>query len=432
MTIKSNTILRYQNNHSHRDTAYQELKQEISSDLTKSIKTAYNDTQRILIKENIPDRAVAALFPRFSTVNNTLYKIKATKRPPIPSDFSKLTITGDYLITTKKQPFLRYDNRSSTSIIIIFVDNECLKYLADAKEWFIDRTFKASPDQFLQLYTLHAHIYNTTLASRQPSIWNHYDSLTRTNNRVEGFHSAIKRLLSSPHPNIYVLIDFLKQQQSCTVINYLRINQRIYSKQRPAKDTKNLLIELCKVEYNSTLNFEEFFPQSFETVNDDLAEALVESNVEKQTNSSELTYAQLETIESILQQTTSTGSSITITRGRLADFVKDIDDEIENDQFDYVKSGLNYDQVKEVFQRNKAQREYNEAAIKRRAVFSDEDLQEEVLKYWCLTNLKRKRIGQLDLEAARASLSKSYLVKSVWQHYYIMEIKQEGTREREK
>ncbi|CAF0898505.1 unnamed protein product [Brachionus calyciflorus] len=90
MTIKSNTILRYQNNHSHREhrleeirtyTAYQELKQEILIDLTKSIKTAYNETQRRLIEENIPDRAVAALLPRFSTVNNTLYKIKATKRP---------------------------------------------------------------------------------------------------------------------------------------------------------------------------------------------------------------------------------------------------------------------------------------------------------------------------------------------------------------
>ncbi|CAF0802565.1 unnamed protein product [Brachionus calyciflorus] len=67
MTIKSNNILRYQNNHSHREhgleeiptyTAYQELKQEISSDITKSIKTAYNETQRRLIEENIPDRTV--------------------------------------------------------------------------------------------------------------------------------------------------------------------------------------------------------------------------------------------------------------------------------------------------------------------------------------------------------------------------------------
>lgn len=172
ITIKSSQAIRYNDNHTHREQreesiktyiAYQNLKEEISTDISKSIKNSYNETQRLLIQDNVPERAVAALFPSYSTANNTLYKKRASKRPPIPTDFSKLTITGDYTQTSNNQPFLRYDNKSSTSRILIFVDDECLKYLSESKLWFMDGTFKSSPEQFLQIYTIHAFVYNTSI-----------------------------------------------------------------------------------------------------------------------------------------------------------------------------------------------------------------------------------------------------------------------------
>ncbi|XP_022183073.1 uncharacterized protein LOC111042691 [Myzus persicae] len=43
------------------------------------------------------------------------------------------------------------------------------------------------------------------------SIWNHYETdHTRTINHLEGWHAALNRTISRPHPNIFILIKELK------------------------------------------------------------------------------------------------------------------------------------------------------------------------------------------------------------------------------
>ncbi len=46
-------------------------------------------------------------------------------------------------------------------------------------------------------------------------LWWQYDNLNgvRTNNHLEGWHSRMNKTFSHPHPNIYRLIDMLKQEQ---------------------------------------------------------------------------------------------------------------------------------------------------------------------------------------------------------------------------
>jgi len=46
------------------------------------------------------------------------------------------------------------------------------------------------------------------------SMWNHYETdHTRTINHLEGWHAALNRTICRPHPNIFILIKELKNQQ---------------------------------------------------------------------------------------------------------------------------------------------------------------------------------------------------------------------------
>ena len=115
-----------------------------------------------MIAQNIPERAIAAYFPDFNKISRTLNKIRSSNKPSIPEDFSSFELSGEYTKTSTQNEFLRYDNRSKTNRIMIFVDDGALKMLSEATDWYMDGTFKCSPKQFVQMYTIHAYIGKTT------------------------------------------------------------------------------------------------------------------------------------------------------------------------------------------------------------------------------------------------------------------------------
>ena len=43
-------------------------------------------------------------------------------------------------------------------------------------------------------------------------------TLVRTNNRLEGWHNRLKRIVKKPHPNIYELIDVFKREQAASEV----------------------------------------------------------------------------------------------------------------------------------------------------------------------------------------------------------------------
>lgn len=58
------------------------------------------------------------------------------------------------------------------------------------------------------------HILNPDVCLFDRKIWNHFDTdKTRTTNHLEGWHAALNRSISRPKPNIFVLINELKNQQ---------------------------------------------------------------------------------------------------------------------------------------------------------------------------------------------------------------------------
>ncbi|RNA02875.1 Ragulator complex LAMTOR3, partial [Brachionus plicatilis] len=366
--IKQNKVVKQNGKHYHDSLtdseiillkSTQDLKKEVTADITKSIQKCYNNTQSQLVEQNVPKRMIAANLPQLKRIANTLHKKRGKKLPSIPNVFAELVIEGEYSLTTDKNQFLRYDNKSPDKRIIIFLDDQCLKIMSDSEEWFIDGTFKASPIQLTQLFTIHVAIkgsfeYTTIpcayiLASLKdektyreafgfikdlaieknftlnpvtvmtdfeiasinaikfhfPNVilkgcwfhfrqavfrnsvkfglkqhyhkdeyrefinllgalsllpldkveegfqkiksympndpkcdnlykyferqwikntkiseWNHHNSNVRTNYRIEGFHSGLNKMITSYHPNIFVLIKHLKVQQDCSLYPY--------------------------------------------------------------------------------------------------------------------------------------------------------------------------------------------------------------------
>ena len=56
-----------------------------------------------------------------------------------------------------------------------------------------------------------------------PKIWNHFDTVgPRTNNHVEGFNFKLNTYSFCKHPNVYVLINLLKEMESTISRNHIK------------------------------------------------------------------------------------------------------------------------------------------------------------------------------------------------------------------
>ncbi|XP_071145121.1 uncharacterized protein [Mytilus edulis] len=58
-------------------------------------------------------------------------------------------------------------------------------------------------------------------ANRQ--LWNHYQTEgPRTTNHLEGWHSGLKKVIQVPHPKIYTLLNYLKEEQAFNEITLIQ------------------------------------------------------------------------------------------------------------------------------------------------------------------------------------------------------------------
>ncbi|CAF0820504.1 unnamed protein product [Brachionus calyciflorus] len=332
---------------------------DVVSNPFKSLKQCYNTAQSNLVRKELTDESIATNFPTYHKISNCLKKRKANNRPKETTDFSTLEISGEYAMTHGQKEFLRYDNKSPTKRLIIFVDDKSLKILGESTFWYMDRTFKCAPKKLMQLFSIHAQLENVTiscvfilsqqrdeevyreafginlnphtamsdfeLASRSAikfhfpnnytstnyrkyinslealalvpvnsvvegfnfiknimpygpkclelynyfngqwikktplTDWNHFASDIRTNNKVEGFHSGFNRLIMSSHPNTFLLINFLKDFQVTSVIDYERLNQGQFIQINLKKDTlKHQSIEFIKSKFTDSSNIDQY------------------------------------------------------------------------------------------------------------------------------------------------------------------------------
>ena len=58
-------------------------------------------------------------------------------------------------------------------------------------------------------------------------MWNQYDNTLRTNNHVEGYNLRINKILVTPHPNIWKLIEFLQRENTTMTMTFERLEKNL-------------------------------------------------------------------------------------------------------------------------------------------------------------------------------------------------------------
>ena len=74
--------------------------------------------------------------------------------PSAPTLLSSTTIPNDMYYNNTKQDFL-FCNSPTSSKVIAFASEQCLKILSENSHWTADGTFRTSPALFTQAYSIH-------------------------------------------------------------------------------------------------------------------------------------------------------------------------------------------------------------------------------------------------------------------------------------
>ena len=83
-------------------------------------------------------------------------------------------------------------------------------------------------------------------------IWNLHDNIYhRTNNISETYDKKLNKEISKPDPNIYKLVDILKEQELLTAVSYEKANIGHKKSRRTKEDLKDKEIEILKLKYDT-------------------------------------------------------------------------------------------------------------------------------------------------------------------------------------
>ncbi|CAF1419324.1 unnamed protein product, partial [Rotaria sordida] len=126
------------------------LKRRVLSDIEKPIPTIYDEEVKKFRREN----GSAATIPVFDSWKSTLYSVRKSILPPVPTLLSSIEIPRDMHFNNTNQPFLFY-NSPTPHKVIAFASEPALKILSKNHHWNADGTFRTSPALFTQAYYIH-------------------------------------------------------------------------------------------------------------------------------------------------------------------------------------------------------------------------------------------------------------------------------------
>ena len=132
-----------------------------------------------------------------------------------------------------------------------------LMALAFLPEWEISIYYtelkQRKPNAIPLLDNLLRYFENTWLDGRQfsPAMWSVFDQDgSRTNNHLEGWNSKFNSLISRPHPNIYQLVDVIKEEQAVTELTTVQLEagsqppqtkEKVHSRRPTPRETQDSL-----------------------------------------------------------------------------------------------------------------------------------------------------------------------------------------------
>ena len=104
------------------------------------------------------ESSIASL-PTLESVRRTIRRHKSLDQDNNLNQASAadVYVTDRYTITLKEETFLIYDSGiGDTDRMLIFNTPKMLALLQELQSWYADGIFKVVPQQFFQLYTIHA------------------------------------------------------------------------------------------------------------------------------------------------------------------------------------------------------------------------------------------------------------------------------------
>ncbi|RNA20208.1 hypothetical protein BpHYR1_051420, partial [Brachionus plicatilis] len=257
------------------------------------------------------------------------------------------------------------------------------------------------------------------------------------NNRIEGFHSGLNKMITSYHPNIFVLHKQLKVQQDCSLVDYTRIQLGQKGKEMSKKNKdKELGFELIKVQYKYSNNIDDYllalcqliqYPYEYwfdsEGAIDNDEDTTIEQSSEEQecgNHDQEILYAQLGTIHDLPDLTWQSNQMNVQAENRqtrstpsIAQFLYTLDEDPEEPHFNYIRSLMNHETLDAMSNAKKAEEERNKQLTDEyTAAITSKNMEDEVKRMWRSSGSEsRKRISKKDRDAAMFILRKKVAEK---------------------
>ncbi|CAM4780746.1 unnamed protein product [Rotaria magnacalcarata] len=150
-----------------------------------------------------PERRVngsAATVPIFDAWRSTLYSIRKTTLPTVPTSIDSITIPDIMSFTHSHEQFL-FCNTNAQHKIIAFTSESALKILSKNHHWNVDGTFDGRFSSVL---------------------WNHFDSIgerSRTNNHLEDWHRQLIARIRV-HPDLWTWFNEIKSSEESVMIRH--------------------------------------------------------------------------------------------------------------------------------------------------------------------------------------------------------------------
>ena len=133
-----------------------ELKNNIEINTSLNIHDEYNNIYREL-NTKYSKSELAEHWKQWDEIRGTLSYHREINRPAQPKDNEEVNLPPEYANQLDK-PFLRYNStNNNTNQMLIFMSDEAIEILRKSTRWQLDGTFKSSPKQFYQIFTIHAY-----------------------------------------------------------------------------------------------------------------------------------------------------------------------------------------------------------------------------------------------------------------------------------
>ena len=132
--------------------AYNNMKERTAQDTDQSTRSIYACGVDTMSESSLVQ------LPNADSIKRTILLYRSGNEGSTnPASASGIEILERFKFTSKGEPFLLYDSGfGDINRVILFATSKMLSILKASHNWFADGTFKVAPQQFYQLYTIHA------------------------------------------------------------------------------------------------------------------------------------------------------------------------------------------------------------------------------------------------------------------------------------